>query len=215
MARPLILTRIWSVAVVGAFAAGCMALPNSDRTMFQEPPLPNRGTLPLKAGLMTLVDARPADGRQSLKEIEDFPDRITLEVLMDLSEAQLFRAIGHESAGVDVILKGEIRSFSWTPRYNWVPYVPALGTLAAFGVPVAYSRATVELTLDIIDAKSNQPIVSYTKAATGKNSYWVYRYQDFTAGSDRDTDSAFRQVVGELQTAILADGDRIVAAVKR
>ena len=201
--------------MIGSLVAGCMALPKSDRTMFQEPPLPSKGTLPLKAGLMTLVDARPADGRQSLREIEDFPDRITLEVLMDLSEARVFKAIGHDSSGADVILKGEIRAFSWTPRYNWVPYVPALGTLAAFGVSVAYSSATVELALDVVDAKNNQPIASYTKAATGKHSYWVYRYQDFTAGSDRDTDSAFRQVVGELQTAILADGDRIVAAVKR
>ena len=71
MARSMILTRVLSLAVIGSLMAGCMALPQSDRTMFQEPPLANRGTLPLKAGLMTLVDARPADGRQSLREIED------------------------------------------------------------------------------------------------------------------------------------------------
>jgi hypothetical protein len=96
-----------------------------------------------------------------------------------------------------------------------MPYIPGLGILAGFGVPVAYSTGQVELAIDVVDAKTDQRIASYTKAASGSHSYWVYRYQDSTAGSDRDTDSAFRRVVDELQAAILTDGDRIVAAVKR
>ena len=215
MSRATILTRILGVSMVGALLAGCLALPQSDRTMFQEPLLASKGTLPLKAGLMTLTDARPAGERRSFPDIEDFPERITLELLMDLSEAQLFSTIGHDSRGADVILRGEIRSFDWKPRYNWVPYVPGLAFLAAIGVPVAYSTGQVELAIDVVDAKTDQRIASYTRAATDKHPYWVYRYQDFTAGSDRDTDSAFRRVVEELQAAILADGDRIVAAVKR
>lgn len=215
MSRSTILTRILGVSMAGALLAGCLALPQSDRTMFQEPPLANKGTLPLKAGLMTLTDARPAGERQSFRDIEDFPDRITLELLMDLSEAQLFSLIGHDSRGADVILRGEIRSFQWKARYNWVPYVPGLAFLAAIGVPVAYSTGQVELAIDVVDAKTDQRIASYAKAASDRHPYWVYRYQDFTAGSDLDTVSAFRRVVDELQAAILADGDRIVAAVKR
>ena len=164
---------------------------------------------------MTLTDARPAGERASFRDIEDFPDRITLELLMDLSEAQLFKSIGHDSRGADVILRGEIRSFQWKARYKWLPYIPGLGFLAAIGVPVASSAGQVTLAIDVVDARTNQPIASYAKAATDRHPYWVYRYQDFTAGSDRDTDSAFRRVVEELQAAILADGDRIVAAVKR
>ena len=215
MSRSSILTRMLGVSMVGVLLAGCLALPQSDRTMFQEPPLANRGTLPLKAGLMTLTDARPDGERRSFRDIEDFPDRITLELLMDLSEAQLFSSIGHDSRGADVILRGEIRSFQWKPRYGWAPYIPGFGFLAAVGVPVAYSTGQVELAIDVVDAKTDQRIASYTKAASDHHAYWVYRYQDFTAGSDRDTDSAFRRVVDELQSAILADGDRIVAAVKR
>ena len=183
--------------------------------MFQEPPLENKGTLPLKAGLMTLTDVRPAEERQAFGDIEEFPSRVTLWLLMDLSGAQLFTSIGHDSRGADVILRGEIRSFRWKPRYAWAPYIPGFGFLAAFGVPVAYSSGQVELAIDVVNAKTDQRIASYTKAASGTHSYWVYRYQDFTAGGDRETDSAFRRVVGDLQTAILADGDRIVAAVKR
>ena len=215
MSRSMILTRILGASMVSVLLAGCLALPQSDRTMFQEPLLASKGTLPLKAGLMTLTDARPAAERESFRDIEDFPDRITLELLMDLSEAQLFSSIGHDSRGADVILRGEIRSFQWKARYDWAPYVPGLGFLAAIGIPVAHSTGRVELAIDVVDAKTDQRIASYAKAATDRHPYWVYRYQDFTAGSDRDTDSAFRRVVEELQAAILADGDRIVAAVKR
>lgn len=207
--------RVLGAALSGALVAGCMALPKSDRTMFQEPPLVGKGMIPLKAGLLTLTDARPPAERRSLREIEDFPDRITLELLMDLSEAQLFTSIGHDTRGADVILRGEIRSFSWTPRYNPWPYVPAFGIIAAFGVPVARSSSQVELAIDVVNAKTDERIASYTKAASARRAYWVYRYQDFTAGSDRDTDSAFRQVVEELQADILKDRERIVAAVKK
>lgn len=215
MPRSTFSMRLLGAALVGALAAGCMALPKSDRTMFQEPPLTAKGTIPLKAGLLTLTDVRPPEERQSLREIEDFPDRITLELLMDLSEAQLFQTIGHDTRGADVLLRGEIRSFTWKPRYNLLPYVPGFGIIADFGVPVARSSSTVELAIDVINAKTEERIASYTKAAKARRSYWVYRFQDFTAGSDRDTDSAFRQVVEELQNEILNDRERIVAAVKK
>ena len=215
MSSSTLVTRIIGVSMAGALLAGCMALPKSDRAMFREPPLPNKGTLPLNAALMTLTDARPEQERGSFPDIENFPDRITLEVLMDLSEAGLFKSIGHDSRGVDVILRGEIRSFQWTPRYNAVPYIPGLAFLTALGVPVARAKGQVELAIDVLDAKTAQPIGSYAKAATDTHAYWVYRFQDSTAGSDRDTDSAFRRVVSDIQSAILADSDRIVAAVKR
>jgi hypothetical protein len=134
---------------------------------------------------------------------------------MDLSEARLFRSIGHDAAGADVILRGQILQFAWKPRYNPVPFIPAFGTLAAFGVPYAHSTGRVAIALEVLDARTKEPITSYVKAAVDKHPYWVYRYQDFEAGSDRDTDSAFRRVVEELAASILVDGDRIVAAVKR
>ena len=215
MSRRAMSVKTVGLVLVGVLMAGCMALPKADRTMFQEPPLPNRGTLPLKAGVITLVDARPPEDRQTLRDIEDFPARITLEMQMDLSEARLFRSIGHDSVGADVLLRGQILQFAWKPRYNPVPFVPGLGTLAAFGVPYAYSAGRVAIALEVLDARTNQPIASYVKAAVDKHPYWVYRYQDFEAGSDRDTDSAFRRVVEELASSILADGERIVAAVKR
>lgn len=214
MARSPIVVRAACVCLVGVMLAACMALPKPDRAMFQEPPLPNRGTLPLKAGLLTLTDARPAAERQSFVDIEDFPDRLTLELLMDLSEARLFSVIGKDTTGAELLLRGKIQSFQWAPRYDRVPYVPGLAFLAALGVPVAHSASEVQLTLDLVHPKTEQVIASYTKAAASRQSYWVYRYQDWSAGSDRDLDSAYRRVVDGLQSAIVADRERIVAAVK-
>src|SRR5262245_12127357 len=200
MPRSLVFVRAAALSLAAAVLTSCMALPKADRTMFQEPPLLNRGTLPLKAAIVTLRDARPDVQRRASLDIEDFPARITLELMMDLSEARLFSSIGQDTKGADVILRGEVRALTWKPRYDWAPYVPALGILAAFGVPVAHSNSDVELGLDVVSAKTDQVIASYTKAASRRQSYWVYRYQDFTAGSDRDVDSAFRQVTDELQT---------------
>jgi len=208
--------RVLCLCVIGVATAACMALPGRQVAVFQEPPLPMKGTIPLIAGLMTLEDARPVDERRAMRDIEKLPERVTLQILIDWKDANLFRQLNHvsEPQGADVILKGELRSFRWKPSYAWLPYIPALGTLAAFGVPVAYSDDAVEIALDVIDPKSGQAIASYTKMAQSHHSYWVYRYQDFTAGDDRQTNSAFRQVADQLQTAMLGDRERMVAAVK-
>jgi hypothetical protein len=209
------LWRAASLAAVGVFIAGCMALPKSDTAVLQDPPLASKGTVPLKAGMMTLRDARPAQEREALRGMEDLAERVTLNMVMDFGEAKVFSSIKHvtEPKDADVILRGEIRSFQWSPGYIWYPYVPGLGILAAFGVPVATSTAEVAIALEVVDPKKDQPIVSYTKAVRESQRYFVYRYQDFRAGDDRERNSAFRRVADELQTAILGDQDRIVAAV--
>jgi len=216
MTRTAILRRAACLAAIGAVVAGCMALPKPDTAVFQDAPLAIRGTLPLRAGLMTLRDARPAPQRRGLPDPADFSEQVTRVMLMDFSEAKLFAFLGRvrEPREADVLLRGEIRSFRWKPRYDWYAYVPGLGILAAFGVPVATSTGEVEIALEVVDPKTDQPIASYTRAARGRQTYFVYRYQDFRAGGDREPNSAFRRVTDELQTAILADRERIVAAVK-
>ncbi len=216
MARRAIVRTVLCLCAAGALVAGCMALPKRHAALFQEPALVNRGTVPLNAGMLTLRDARPEQERQARPLIEDLAERATLQMLMDFSDAKLFALLNHvnEPKGADVILRGEIRSFQWTPRYRWLPYVPGLGFLAALGVPVATSTAEVEIALDVVDPRKGETIASYAKSARSSQDYWVYRMQDSTAGTDLETDSAFRQVADGLQTAILDDRERIVAAVK-
>jgi hypothetical protein len=89
-----------------------------------------------------------------------------------------------------------------------------LGILAAFGVPVSVATTDVEITLELVDPKKAQTVVSYTKAARERQSHFVYRFQDFQAGSDRDSNSALRRVAVDLQMAILEDRQQIVEALK-
>ncbi len=235
MTRSRVLGRIAWWCGVSALVAGCMALPKLETAVFQDPLLERRGTLPLKAGMMALKDARPADERDaaarpnfltrwtreyfwsaSRRDIEDFAERVTLVMLTDLSEARVFTSIERAKSAPppDVILRGEIRSFRWTPRYSWPPYVPGLGILAAFGVPVATASMDVEIALELVNPKNEQVVASYTRAARDTQSHWVYRYQDFRAGGDQEANSAFRRVAVDLQTAILEDREKIVAALK-
>src|SRR5262245_18767711 len=216
MGRTSIVRAALCLCAVGALVAGCMALPKRHAAVFQEPPLTSRGTVPLRAGLMTLVDARPATERQELTDWGDVAERATLQMFMDFSDARLFTTLTHvnEPQGADIVLRGEIRAFQWAPKYRWVPYVPGLAFLAALGVPVASSTGHVQIALEVVDPAKAVTIASYDKAARSSQTYWVYRYQDSRAGSDLESNSAFRQVADELQTAILDDRERIVAAVK-
>ena len=216
VARSAVLGRVVWRCVVVALVAGCTALPRLETAVFQDPLLEHKGTVPLKAGMMTLKDARPAEEREGRGAIEDFAERVTVVMLTDLSEARVFTSIEHAKTErpADVVLRGEIRSFRWTPRYKFLPFIPGLGILAAFGVPVSVATMDVEITLELVDPKKAQTVASYTKAARESQSHFVYRFQDFQAGSDRESNSAFRRVAVDLQTAILEDRERIVEALK-
>lgn len=215
-ARFAALARVMCLCAAVSLLAGCMALPRLETAVFQDPLLENKGTLPLKAGMMTLADARPAEELKGRSSIEDFAERVTLVMLTDLSEARVFTSIQHAKPEwpADVILRGEIRSFRWTPRYTVPPFIPGFGILAAFGVPVSTATMDVEIAIELVDPKKARTIASYTKAARDSQSHFLYRYQDFRAGGDHEANSALRRVAVDLQTAILADRDRIVEALK-
>ena len=215
MSRSTILTRILGASMVGVLLAGCLALPQSDRTMFQEPLLASKGTLPLKAGLMTLTDARPAEERGSFPDIEDFPDRITLELLMDLSEAQLFSSIGHDSRGADVILGERSGRSSGRRATTGRRTSPVSGSSppSVFPSPirrVGSSSPSTSLTRRPISGSPRTRRPRPTATRTGSTDI---RTSPRAATGIPTARSA--AVVEELQAAILADGDRIVAAVKR
>jgi hypothetical protein len=135
---------------------------------------------------------------------------------MDWSNARLFNNLYRvkEPKGADIVIRGELRSFKWKPEYRWAPYVPALGFLAAIGVPVASSTGEVEIAVEIVDPRKAGTIASYTRAARRIKTYWVYRYQEYRAGDDLDPNSAFRQVADGLQSDILEDRERIIAAAR-
>ena len=216
MARSLILRTALATGAIAALVAGCMALPKEHEAAFAVPPLDSRGTVPVRAGILTLVDARPANERQTLTEWSDVAERATLQMLMDFSDARLFTTLNHvnEPKGPDIVLRGELRAFQWAPKYRWAPYIPGLAFLAALGVPVAESSGHVEIALEVVDPIKAETIASYDKSARATQTYWVYRYQDGRAGSEIVANGAFRQVADQLQAAILDDRERIVAAVK-
>jgi hypothetical protein len=216
MTRRGVVRSALGITAVGILVAGCMALPKPHAALFQDPPLGSHGTVPLTAGMMTLVDARPAQGRQEFPEFGELTEQVTLQILMDWSESRLFKDLYRvkEPKGADIVIRGELRAFQWQPRYRWQPYVPGFAFLATLGVPVARSAGEVEIAVDILDPRKPGTIASYTQAARRTRQYWVYRYQDFSAGDDLDGDTAFRQVLAGLQAAILEDRERIVAAAR-
>jgi hypothetical protein len=194
-----------------------MAKPTPERVLLLGEPLLHKGTVPVAAGMLTLRDARPAAQQAEPRHIESFADSVTYSILSDFSEARLFASLVHvrDPGEAPVVLRGEIRSFEWHARYSPWPYVPGLGGLAALGVPVATSTASLEVVLDVVDPRAAQPIGSYAGAARDTRRDVVYRYQEFRTGNELDRErDVVRRVADELQTAILTDRDRIVAAAQ-
>jgi hypothetical protein len=168
-----------------------------------------KGTVPLRAALATLRDARSPAERAELVAIENLPEQITSVLLTDFSDARIFASIGlaTEPRDVDVLLRGEIRSLSWKPRHNPWPYVPGLGFLAAIGVPVARSVASVDIALEVANARTDQVIGAYSGSGREQRAYTLQTPYFRATGN-----GPFRRAAEELQEAILQDRDRLVAA---
>jgi hypothetical protein len=202
------LGRTLGVALIASAIAGCMALPRS-RMLFEEPRLDPKMTLPLRAALAPLRDARPPGEQAELTPTESSPEQVTFVLLTDLSEARVFSSISLASEGQqpDVLLRGEIRSLSWKPRHNPWPYVPALGFLAEIGVPVARVVASVDIALDVTNPRTDQVIGSYRGSGREQRNLTLATPWLRVSGN-----GAFRAAAEQLQDAMLADRDRLLAA---
>ena len=216
MSRSTFLARILGVSMVGALLAGCLALPKADTAVFQEPPLENKGTLPAQGGpddAHGCQAGRGAPGVWRHRGISEpglalAPDGPERSAALRVDRTRFARRQRHP-AGRDprVPVEAALRLGAIHPRARVSRRLRR--SRGAFERPGRASPST---------SWTRRPISGSPRTRRphpGTHSYWVYRYQDFTAGGDRETDSAFRRVVGDLQAAILADGDRIVAAVKR
>jgi hypothetical protein len=199
---------VLGLSIAGAAVAGCMALPKAS-AMLEDPPLDVRGTLPLRAALLPLRDAR-APGEGATRS-PGSAEEITSVLLTDLSEARVFSSVAFatEPPNADVLLRGEIRSLSWRASQRPL-FIPGFGVLAALGVPVATSAADVGLALDVLSARTGEVLGSYAGSGAERRRYTIYTPAARLSG----TDGPFRHAVEEIQQAMLADQARLVAAAK-
>jgi len=202
-----------SVVVTACLLAGCAALPKST-VMFQHTPLLSKGTIPLKAGIMTLTDDRPKDEQKALRNVSAVSDQVTAVLLKDFKDANLFQQLQlvSDSKDVDVLLRGSVRSFYWRSSWNFILFVPYVSLVTLFGVPVGKNVGRVAVALDVVDPKTNQVIATYVKASGDERDYSIYQAQEYRAAGGEETGNAFRTVADQLQAAILADRDRITQA---
>lgn len=203
------------VVILAVSAAGCAALPKGT-VLFQHAPLLPKGSIPVKAELTTFKDSRPTGEREALRNVSGVADQITAVALRDFKEARVFESIEltGELRDVDVLLRGEVRSFSWDSSYNGLQFIPYVNLLAVFGVPTGKTTWKVALYLEVVDAKTQQVIASYTKSSEDERSFTLYNATDHRASGGEEASNAFRVVMNDLQSAILQDRQRIIDAVR-
>jgi hypothetical protein len=202
------------VVILAASAVGCSALPKGT-VMFQHSPLLPKGSIPVKAELTTFKDTRPTEEREALRNVSGVADQITAIALKDFKDARVFESIElrGELSEVDVFLRGEVRSFSWDSAYNGLQFIPYVNLLAVFGVPTGKTTWKVALYLEVVNARTQQVIASYTRSSEDERSFTLYNATDHRASGGEEASNAFRVVMDDLQSAILQDRARILDAV--
>ena len=216
VARSAVFGRVVCLCAVVALGAGCTALPRLETAVFQDPLLEHKGTVPLKAAMMTLTDARPAEEREGRGAIEDFAERVTVVMLTDLSEARVFTSIERED-------RAGRRRRDPARRDPLVPVVSGVQP-SPVHPRARHPRSLRRPRVARDDGCRDHPRARGPEEGADHRVLHESRPREpvalrlpvsgFSGGSDRDSNSALRRVAVDLQMAILEDRQQIVEALK-
>jgi hypothetical protein len=197
-----------------AFLSGCAALPKSS-VLFQHTPLLPKGTVEVKVGMDYLDDKRPDKEKKKMSHISDLSEQVTSVVCRDFRDAELFKSIklGYNPDEVDIIIRGELRSFFWESGYSPTTFMPYLQFIHIFGVPAGTNKGRVEIYLQLVNAKTGEIISSYDEATDSKKSFSIYQSQSYRTSGGEETSDAFRIIVDQLRNDILLDREKILSSV--
>lgn len=199
---------------IGVIITGCAALPKSS-VLFQHTPILPQGTVQVKAGMEKFVDKRSEKEKKCLKNITDIADQITSVFCRDFRDAELFESVklGYDPEAVDVIIKGEIKSFFWKSGHSATAYIPYINLIHLLGVPSGENKGRVEIVLELVNANTGEIISKYSEATDSKKFFTIYQYTSHRGSGGEETSDAFRMIVDLLVKDIVADRKKIESSV--
>lgn len=189
---------------------GCAAMPKST-SLFHHVPLLPRGTVDVKAGFDAFDDKRPQKEKKMMKNIPDLAEQVSSVVCRDFRDAELFDSIqmGYTKDEVDIIVRGEIRSFFWKSGYSATTFIPYVNLIHLIGIPCGSNKGGVELYVELVNAKTGERIAAYNESSNSKKAYSVYQSMSHRVSGGEETGGAFRIVVDLLRKDILVDKEKI------
>jgi hypothetical protein len=158
------------------FLYGCSITLNSNVPFQYTPSLISSEGMPYRLGVEKLQDKRPNDDRETTENIKDVDEKITVKLIDDLRSSQLFSSVQFpvNKNRDDFVLQGELRRFSWKASTNTIVWIPIINFAIYFGAPIISVDSSVQLHVQLIDAKTSTVVGDYTKSAEQEKSYSLY-----------------------------------------
>ncbi len=194
-----------SVLSLALLLQGCATLVGSVPFKYV-PSLAGGEPLNVRLGMEKLVDKRPDEDRSATESITDVDEKVTAKILEDFRSSQMFAAVDFPIQGDkdDLVLKGEIKRFYWKLTPSPIVFIPIINLLIYFGIPINEAEGVASLRVQLVRAKTGQPIAEYEKSSTRTATYTLYNLKAGEVGSELA--DAFRDVAKQIKDAILADG---------
>jgi hypothetical protein len=181
--------------------------------MFTSPALLPEGTIPLRAQLEPLGDTRPESEKRALRAVTNISEQVTAVLLKDFRSAKLFEQLdmlGESHEPSDILLRGELVSFTWRSRDHVRSYLPPFLLMAFFGYPVGSNVGHVTIRLEVINAKTQQRLARYDKSDKTEAPYTAYNQVTYRESGGQELGEALRVVLESLKDALLADRQRLL-----
>jgi hypothetical protein len=163
----------------------------------------------LRLGMESFIDARPEDERsvidRSAIRLPVPRGEVTAKLVEDLRASQMFTDVDFPvpSAHDHLIMKGEIRQFSWQFTTNPLLLIPIVNLSTFVGVPVEYEQGVVHLSVQVLNAKTSEVMAVYDTCSVKTASYVVYDFKAREPGATLA--DALSDASQHIQAAVLMD----------
>lgn len=191
--------------LIGVGLSGCSITLNSNVPFLYQPSLPVADATSYRLGVEKFQDKRPVEDRETTEEIRDLDEKVTVKLLEDLRGSNLFASVKFppKTDRDEMVLRGEIKRFSWKVSTSPLIWIPILNMLIYLGAPIYDIEAVAQLQVSLSDGKTGKVLAEYTKFAQRENSYSLYNMKAGEAGAELA--DAFRDVMKQMKEGMLAD----------
>ncbi len=194
------------LSLAGMLVSGCAALPRGS-VIFSHTPLLPTGTISATAVLRNLEDKRPPQEHRALKNIEHMDEQVTSLLLEDFQHVKLFNALEltSDASHADLLLRGEIRSLTWSSRWYPITFIPYVNLVTLLGFPAGINTGSVRIYLEVVNTHSGKVLTQYEKSSGASRTYSIYQANEYRVAGGEETREALRTVFDELKKSIWDD----------
>lgn len=155
-------------------------------------------------GFNLILDKRPESDVACTNMIKNISEKVTVKIIEDFDRSKIFKEIYFPPQGnEDIIINGTLNRFMWKKHvWEW-EYIPGIDLLLEImGVPGSTFYATVDITLELKNAKSGVTLGIFRESSMITRSVNLYT-NPLPQNVGGELSDAFRDVVKKLKCDLL------------